>query len=201
MDSHARITRQFQLTALTLLVSFVTAACGDDGSPTQTKSTQSIASVTINEVMSKNSTYLSDTGKKSDWLEFYNDGSTDVSLDGYFISDDKDALLKAELPAAAVVPAKGHLVIWLDGTTDLESPLHFPFKLSGDGENFYLSTAEAVAVKKLTIPADPTGTNTAAADVSYGAYPDGASTRGWCRTPTPREPNSEDCVPGNDAGM
>jgi hypothetical protein len=195
------MTRQVSLTALTLLVSFVTAACGDDDSPTATKSVKSIASVTINEVMSKNSTYLSDTGKKSDWLEFYNDGSTDVSLEGYFISDDKNALLKADLPAAAVVPAKGHLVIWLDGTTDLESPLHFPFKLSGEGENFYISNAEAQVVKKLTIPADPTGTNATAPDVSYGAYPDGASTMGWCRTPTPKEANSEDCTPGNDAGL
>jgi len=193
--------RQLPLMALTLLVSFVTPACGDDSSPTAKKDTQSIASVTINEVMSKNSTYLSDTGKKSDWLEFYNDASTDVSLEGYFISDDKNALLKAALPAAAVVPAMGHLVIWLDGTTDLESPLHFPFKLSGDGENFYLSTAEAQVVKKLTIPADPTGTNSTASDVSYGAYPDGASTMGWCRTPTPGKSNSEDCTPGNDAGM
>lgn len=201
MTVPASMTRQFHFMALTVLVSFATVGCGDDTPPTtQANGNQNIADVSVNEVQTKNSSFLSDTGKKSDWLEFYNGGNENVSLDGYYISDAKSALLKARLPAEAVVPARGFLVIWLDDTTDPNTPLHFPFKLSGDGENFYLSTAEGTVVQKVTIPADPNGTNTTVPDVSYGAFPDGSSTMGWCRNPTPGEPNAEDCKPGPDAG-
>jgi hypothetical protein len=99
-----------------------------------------------------------------------------------------------------VVPAQGFLVIWLDDTLSPDTPLHFPFKLSGDGENFYLTNQAGKIAKKLTIPADPTGTNVNSPDVSYGAYPNGSTTFGWCSSPTPKASNGADCSGARDAG-
>jgi hypothetical protein len=96
MNFSAKLSRQFRLGVLGALVSISATACGDDDVTDQQVSNTSISTVTINEVMTKNSSIESDTGKKSDWLEFYNDGDSDVSLEGYYVSDDKDALLKAK---------------------------------------------------------------------------------------------------------
>jgi len=200
MHSRSRSKCAIGPVSLLLAVSIMAPGCGDDSPPNHPANT-SVSTVAINELQSRNSSILSDTGKKSDWVELYNDGESDVSLEGYFISDDKNALLKAELPAAAVVPALGFLVLWLDDTLDTEHSLHFPFKLSGDGENFYFVSPEGKVIRKLTLPADPTGTSTTAPDVSYGAYPDGSYDMGWCRTPTPGKPNAADCGEKGDAGI
>lgn len=173
------------------------AGCGSDTNPVRAADTNA-TSVTINELQSKNSTIESDTGKKSDWVELYNAGDSEANLDGYFISDDDKALEKAMLPAEAVIPAGDFLVLWLDGTTNVDAPLHFPFKLSGDGETFYLSGKNGRIFEQIEVPADPTSADPTAPDVSYGAYPDGSDSYGWCHTPTPGKSNASNC--GADAG-
>jgi len=198
MPTRVRLNTRVEI--LSLVLSLVAYGCGTESPRGQQNVTTSAETVSVNELQSQNSTIQSDTGKKSDWVELYNDGDTDVSLAGYFISDDKDALEKAMLPEAAVVPAQGFLVLWLDDTTNDETPLHFPFKLSGDGENFFFASPAGKVIRKVVLPADPTGTNTGAADVSYGSYPDGSYAMGWCRTPTPGKPNAADCSGGSDAG-
>jgi hypothetical protein len=154
--------------------------------------------VTINELQSRNSTIESDTNKKSDWVELYNGSETDEELEGFFVSDDAATPKKAKLPSLALVPAKGFLVLWLDDTLVSGTPLHFPFKLSGSGDHFFLNDPNGNTVQEVALPADPTGTSTTAPDVSYGAYPDGSHTYAWCATPTPGKPNAADC--GADAG-
>jgi len=186
--------------AIGLPLALSTAGCGSESPPTRAGAGSSTAaSVMVNELQPKNSSIESDTNKKSDWVELYNPSDSDAALEGYFISDDKDALEKAELPAQAIVPAGGFLVLWLDGTTDPDHPLHFPFKLSGDGETFYLVTPSGEILRDVVVPPDPTSANTSAPDVSYGAYPDGSDKFGWCRTPTLRDHNDEDCE--SDAGL
>ena len=184
--------------AVGLALSLPTLGCGSDSSPPRAASQSTTTSVTVNELQSKNSTIESDTGKKSDWVELYNPGDSEENLEGYFISDNKDAPQKAMLPAEAAIPAQGFLVLWLDGTTNPDAPLHFPFKLSGDGENFYFNAPNGHVIQQVAIPADPTGADTTAPDVSYGAYPDGSDTFGWCHTPTLGKPNSNNCLA--DAG-
>ena len=171
------------------------AGCGSDEVAKQVF-TETV--VTINELQSRNSSIESDTSKKSDWAELYNPSDANVSLEGFFISDDRNTPTKAKLPAEAVVHAQGFLVLWLDDTTgDATHPLHFPFKLSGDGDHFVLSNPNGHIVQAVTLPDDPTGTDTTLPDVSYGAYPDGSINFGWCAKPTQGDPNEADCV---DAG-
>jgi hypothetical protein len=149
--------------------------------------------ITINELQSQNSTIESDTGKKSDWVELYNPSDTDQDLTGYFVSDDSHETRKGQLSANAIVPALGFLVLWLDDTNDASTPLHFPFKLSGDGDYFFLNDPTGKMVRSITIPPDPTGNDANSSDVSYGALPDGSDTYHWCQTPTPGQPNSDNC--------
>lgn len=173
------------LVAVTALV-----ACNGDDNASGDFDTQ----VTINELQSQNSTIESDTDKKSDWVELYNPSNTDEDLAGFFISDDRDERRQAALGVDVIVPANGFLVLWLDGTNDARTPLHFPFKLSGDGDNFFLNDPTGRVLRSVTIPPDPTGDDVDAADVSYGALPDGSDTYNWCQTPTPGQPNSTNCV-------
>ncbi len=177
------------------LAMLLCTSCGEqDAKQAQNSDTRTV----VNELQSRNSTIESDTGKKSDWVELYNASDTEESLEGYFISDDLVDNQKGKLGADAVVPARGYLVLWLDDTENASTPLHFPFKLSGDGDYFFLNDPSGRAVQSITIPPDPTGTNADAADVSYGAFPDGTEAFNWCKTPTPGQPNAADCAA--DAG-
>lgn len=64
------------------------------------------AKVYINEVMSSNSTTIQDAdGDFSDWVELYNDGTSAVNLDGYFLSDSKKTPNKWMMPNVSI-PAK-----------------------------------------------------------------------------------------------
>ena len=162
--------------------------------------TGSETKVTVNELQSRNSEIKSDTGMKSDWAELFNPSDADVNLDGYFISDDPAMPQKGKLTINAVLPARGFLVLWLDDTNSTQTPLHFPFKLSGNGDHFLLSDPSGHIVKTVAMPADPTGTDVTLPDVSYGAYPDGSDEFHWCATPTLGKPNAADCAAGPDAG-
>ncbi len=189
-STHSTASALIAFGALALLV-----GCQGDRSP---QGSFGGTSVTINELQSRNSTIESDTNKKSDWVELYNGSETDEDLAGFFISDDVAKPKKAKLPPLAIVPAKGFLMLWLDDTLVSGTPLHFPFKLSGDGDHFILNDSNGNLIAKVDLPADPTGSNATAPDVSYGAYPDGSSNYAWCGTPTPGAPNAADC--GSDAG-
>ena len=54
--------------------------------------------IKINEVVSSNSEYTDEDGDTPDWFELHNPGSEDVSIDGWFISDDLDELDKWVFP-------------------------------------------------------------------------------------------------------
>lgn len=182
------MTRPISSIVILLLAAMSLIGCGDDNASGNIQTP-----VTINELQSQNSTIKSDTDKKSDWVELYNPSDTDQNLAEFFISDDPDERRKAKLGAAAIVPANGFLVLWLDDTNDASVPLHFSFKLSGDGDHFILSGPSGAAAKSVTIPPDPTGDDEDASDVGYGAYPDGSDSFYWCKTPTPGKPNATNC--------
>jgi hypothetical protein len=180
-----------------LAVMTILAGCGNDEvSHPVSMETQ----VTVNELQSRNSSIVCpETKKKSDWVELYNPTDEDANLQGYFISDDPAIPKKVKLSGDVVVLANSFLVLWLDDTNDV-TPLHYPFKLSGDGDFFILSNPNGYPIHKVTLPDDPTGGNTTLPDVSYGAYPDGSKNFGWCASPTLGRPNAADCAAATDAG-
>ena len=95
----------------------------------------------INEVSTGNDIYISDYGKKSDWVELYNTTNQDISLEGLYLSDDPDNPQKFQFKdeelgmksGDLIVPAHGTRIIWCDDR-DAISQLHVPFKLkNADG--------------------------------------------------------------------
>jgi len=72
-----------------------------------------VGQVSVNELMPGNSgatTIADEQREHDDWIELYNAGDQDASLEGYFITDDQTDPFKRSLPPLAVVPAKGFLI-------------------------------------------------------------------------------------------
>lgn len=114
--------------------------------------------VVINELLASNTLGHSDIvdfEDYSDWIELRNTTGNAVSLEGYFLSDDADALYKWPVPAGATIAPNGYFLIWADGydagfgevhprgywpwanfTTE---GYHANFKLSSSGETLRLT--------------------------------------------------------------
>ena len=92
----------------------------------------------INEFMADNENYVADQdGDYDDWIEFYNNGSEDISLGGYYLSDDGTEPNKWVFPDTTVI-AGDYLIVWADKDEDQDG-LHANFKLSASGEIIVLS--------------------------------------------------------------
>lgn len=106
--------------------------------------------IVINEVCSNNFTLMKDENERySDYIELYNPGLEDVSLAGYFLSDDADQLQKYFLDPI-VIPPKGYYVIWLDGTDDVAAE-RIGFRVSKSGEEIFLSNGEEI-IDSIVVP-------------------------------------------------
>lgn len=92
----------------------------------------------INEFMADNETTVTDQdGDYDDWIELYNNGSEDLNLEGYFLSDDAADPYQWIFPDTTIM-AGGFLIVWADDDGDQEG-LHANFKLSASGETIVLS--------------------------------------------------------------
>lgn len=97
----------------------------------------------LNEMMAKNRSFPDCEGNLYDWVELYNPGSSDVDASGLRLSF---TLLRPgeKIPEGSIVPAGGHLVLFLTGseTTGVALKLN-----KAGGETLYLTDAEGT--KKL----------------------------------------------------
>jgi hypothetical protein len=94
--------------------------------------------IVINEFMADNENYITDQdGDYDDWMEFYNNGIEDVSLDGYYLSDDASDPYQWVFPDTTIT-AGSYIIVWADKDEDQEG-LHANFKLSASGETIVLS--------------------------------------------------------------
>lgn len=110
--------------------------------------------VVINEVCSNNFSVICDeNGNYSDYVELYNPAFVPVSMTGFSLSDNADELQKCSLESV-IIPAKGYLLVWLDGSGE-NIVGHASFKISREGEKIYLSNrygkiTDCVDVPKLS---------------------------------------------------
>jgi len=92
----------------------------------------------INEFMADNETTVADQdGDYDDWIEFYNNGNTEVSLGGYYLTDDASEPDQWIFPDTTIA-AGGYMIVWADKDEDQDG-LHANFKLSASGEAILLS--------------------------------------------------------------
>lgn len=133
---------------------------------TATTTTTMVGDLVINEFMASNDTTEPDQdGEFDDWIELYNNGNSTINLDGYFLSDDADELMKWEFPAGTSIATNGYLMIWADNDED-QNGLHANFKLSASAESVFLVNAAGDIVDEVSY-VDQT------ADISYGRFPNG----------------------------
>lgn len=133
------------------------------------------ASVVINEFMADNETTLADgNGEFSDWIEFLNVGTTEVDLEGYFVTDDSSLRsLWAIHSGADVTLAPGEFLVvfasapGVDDFVDADGFLHANLALDAAGEYLALVAPDGETVLSSYDPY-PGQTD----DVSYGLIPD-----------------------------
>jgi hypothetical protein len=122
--------------------------------------------VVINELAASNTSIQADQdGEFDDWIELYNNTSSPIVLDGYYLSDDNSNFTKWTFPNGTTINANDYLIVWADKDT-LQTGLHANFKLSGSGESLYLSDASANLLDETTFGVQTT-------DVTWGRYPNG----------------------------
>lgn len=94
------------------------------------------ADVILSEFLADNVAGIKDEDDtRQDWIELYNSGSTAVSLNGWWLSDNAAVPTKWQFPNVSI-PAGGTLFLWASGKdrTLVGHPLHTNFSLSKSGE-------------------------------------------------------------------
>jgi hypothetical protein len=121
--------------------------------------------IVINELMASNTTNQEDQdGEFDDWIELYNNTDSEISLLGYYLSDDESDVVQWAFPDTSIA-ANDYLIVWADNDEE-QTGLHAGFKLSASGESLYLSNSEFVIVNSVTFEEQTE-------DMGYARYPNG----------------------------
>ena len=144
---------------------------------------QTTKSIVINEIMVSNvGDVISPAYNFDGWVELYNPSDKDVSISGFYVSNDATNLKRWKLPSSiGTIPAKGFKVIWF-GSNDIKNN-QAPFKLDCDGGIICLSDASGNLVTSQEYPV-------AMSHTAWACKTDGNGDWGWTSTPTPGESNS-----------
>ena len=141
----------------------------------------------VNEYMASNSTGIEDPDEPlahEDWLEIYNAGTSAVSLDGMYLSDNLLFPTKFALPNGLVVPANGHLLLWAD-SEPFQGITHLGFNLSATGDEIAIADIDA----RGNVQIDVVIFGPQLSNVAEGSCPDGYSVVQVLETPSPGTPN------------
>jgi parallel beta-helix repeat protein len=95
----------------------------------------------VNEFMPRNSATHAIGASFPDWIELHNNTIEDVSLAGWWISDDAEDPMKHDLAEGLVVPAGGELLLYADNQAFLGED-HLRFNLESNGESIFLTSPE-----------------------------------------------------------
>jgi hypothetical protein len=155
----------------------------------------------VNEYMADNDNVIEDPDEPlafEDYLEIYNGGTSPVSLDGMYMSDNLLFPTKFALPNGLVVPADGHLLLWADGEP-LQGPTHLGFQLSAIGEQIGIADVDA----RGNMVVDALSFGPQAMDSAEGGCPDGYAFLQPLTSASPGAPNlgQPGCFDGSDVSF
>lgn len=98
------------------------------------------APVQITELMPANKSCLLDAdGNFSDWIELCNVSGETCDLEGFYLSDDGDDLLKWQFPSVSLAPGE-RVVVFCSDKDCTDGELHANFSISSVGETLYLTS-------------------------------------------------------------
>lgn len=137
--------------------------------------------IRINEyVVSNKNTFRDNMWESPDWIELYNYGDEEVWLGDMYLSDNKEAPAKFQLPDVTVLPGE-YLLVLASGKSETEDEyIRASFQLGKDDKNIVLSTNKEV-LDMVEIEQLPT-------DISAGYSPEGGF--GYFSQPTPGYANT-----------
>jgi hypothetical protein len=97
----------------------------------------------INEIMSSNGYTIPDEdGDYSDWIEIYNNETTDIDLTGFGLSDDVSTPYKWVFPSVSI-PPKDHLLVFASDKNRIDFVRHWETIIDwGDNWRYNLGTSE-----------------------------------------------------------
>jgi len=133
---------------------------------------QRVTSMRINEVLVINEdNCIDDYGKRSSWIELFNNSAGTVNIGGCYLTDDPANPRKYPIPKGDVltkIPPGQHAIFWADGMAS-RGTFHVNFVLEPDRENYiaFYDTDGKTLVDKVIVPAGQQ------ADISYGRKVDG----------------------------
>ena len=141
--------------------------------------------VVINEIITSNSTVLTDDdGSYEDWVELFNTGNVAINLEGYGLTDTTTEPYQWVFPAYWIEPGE-HLLIWCSSKnrTDINFPLHTNFKISSGGEVITLTKPNGDIEDSYPAVLVPQ-------NFTYGRETDGSSNFVYFQEPTPGSTNN-----------
>jgi len=132
--------------------------------------------IIISEFMPNNRYGILDAyGKSSDWIEIYNPTDTDVSLNGFALSDDAAAPLKWLFPKSAVLPEGEYLVVFASGNDEvINGEYHTNFSLSSNDDIILLSEPNAAVADSMVVeqlPGNASKGRTMDGEIAYFSVP------------------------------
>ena len=137
--------------------------------------------IVINEFMASNAATIRDPqGAYPDWIELHNRGDSDISLRGWYLTDDQDEITKWQFPDVTI-ESNGYLLIWADNDTEDEG-IHTSYKLDKQGEHIGLYDPQQNLIDSYTYGPQQT-------DVSEGRFPNGTGPFVPWEEPTPGKEN------------
>lgn len=140
--------------------------------------------VLINEMLPHNlGGAVNGAGLRSPWLELHNPRGVAWDLGGHWLTDDPAVPMRWRFPAGTVLPAGGHLLVWLDGAS-APGELHAPLAISPRGQALALYGPDGTTLL------DTIGYRALPADASYGRRVSGGPLWGRQAVPTPQAPNT-----------
>lgn len=143
-----------------------------------------IDGIYLNEIASTSSLFRDEKDEESGFVELYNSNTTEKVLFGFYISDDRNNLIRFAVPDSTVIPAGGFITYYLDGEAR-QGELHASFRADPDGETFYLSqkSGEDLQIK------DSLSFAYLVEDHSFGRYADGSLSLQYMVSMTPGSAN------------
>ena len=133
---------------------------------------QRVSYMRINEVLVINmDNYVDDYGKRSGWIELYNNSAGTVNIGGCYLTNDPNNPKKYPIPKGDVltlIPPGQHVLFWADGMAS-RGTFHLNFELDPYKENYiaFFDTDGKTLVDSVTVP------DRQQPDISYGRKVDG----------------------------
>ncbi|MBQ2585571.1 MAG: CotH kinase family protein, partial [Bacteroidaceae bacterium] len=144
----------------------------------------------MNEIMASNIDMMLDPSYNyGGWIELYNPTSSAISLNGLYISWDKDNLKKVAIPSGnGSVPAQGFKTLWFDhydtgNEYSNNAKNQIDFKIDVEGDTLYISDRNGNKLIEQICPQ-------AIARCSYARTTDGGDEWGYTYTPTQGKTNA-----------